>query len=440
MSELKDLTWAVQDSVRAPAFLTLTYRARRRRKRRAAVAVLAAAAVMLGVVLPISRIENLPVAAQTTYPSGNGVTFSGGSDAPGEQLVSNPEAGIDSLAVIDRNRWMSVWAVCLPSCKYSAVVKWDGVKVALPVRSRPYEILRRGDELILVGGPALGTEDDRSWADSFLVRCTEAGPVRTPLRYARPSQTFAPKDEVLSRGLTPGTVDVVNVEKSTLRRLRPDGIRFPASPLRDDSGRWWMVDDIGGSRILWTDDGKTWARTELDSSMAAGFLAVSRNGRTIMAGSRQATPSGPGRLGLLKMSTDAGASWRTIALPKTLFTEGSAAFSDGSALLLGHDYEGWNNHFYRVHDGKAATASGRRHLGRTATDVAPGRAQRRRHPGQRHHAEPDQSGDPRGGLNRRSSRQHRPWGDLDQVRTPLGAGLDQQLQQRGAFGGSQGAN
>jgi hypothetical protein len=207
----------------------------------------------------------------------------------------------------------------------------------MPARSTPYQILRRGDELILLGRPQLGTAEDVTWPDSFLVRFTENGPVRTVLRYARPSKTFSPTKEVLTESLTPGALDVVNVEKSTLRRLQPIGSHYSTSPARDDSGRWWILDDAGGSRIRWSDDGKNWQQTTLDESFGPGVLAVSRNGRTVLAASALATPDEPGRVGTLKLSTNGGADWRTIPAPPALHADSAVAFNDGTALLLSTD-------------------------------------------------------------------------------------------------------
>ncbi|MFK4088657.1 WD40/YVTN/BNR-like repeat-containing protein [Kribbella sp. NPDC020789] len=355
MSELKDLAWAVHDSVHPPAFQSLTYRVRRRRRRRVALVIATAAVLALVIGLPISRLENTQVAAQSTYLPGDGVSYSPGSDAAGEELVRGPEAEIGAVAVLDPNRWISAWSVCLPSCRYSAVMKWDGVKVAMPVRSKPYQILRRGDEFILLARPELGTAGDVTWPDSFLVRFTEGGPVRTVLRYARPSKTFSTKREVLTESLTPGALDVVNVEKSTLRRLQPAGSRFPVAPVRDDSGRWWILDDVGGSRIRWTDDGKNWQQTTLDESLSPGFLAVSRNGRTILAGSVLPTPNGPARVGLLKMSTDGGATWHTVPAPPDLRADGPVAFDDGTGLLLSSDGGPQRRQLLRIEDAKLTT-------------------------------------------------------------------------------------
>ncbi len=350
MSDLKDLTAVVQDAVRAPAFPILTYRARRRRKRRAALVVATAAVLTLAIGIPVSRYEHIPVAAQSTYQPGDGVSYSKGSDPKGQEFLGRG-AELVAAAAIDQNRWMSVWSRCSPACRYGAVVKWDGVKVAMPVRSKPYDVVRRGDELVLVAGPARGTSDDATWSDSFLVRFTERGPVRTALRYQRPSSTFSTINEVLAESGMPNSIDVVNVEKSTLRRLRVPGSRFPTAPVRDDNGRWWILDDIGGTRVLWTDDGKNWQRTMLDSSMGPGLLAASRNGRTILAGSEIPTMSGDGRVGTLKISTDAGVTWRTITTPQTLQASSPVAFDDGTAYLIGYEPgQPEIQHVYRVGD------------------------------------------------------------------------------------------
>ncbi|MFI5729630.1 WD40/YVTN/BNR-like repeat-containing protein [Kribbella sp. NPDC051587] len=351
MSELKELAWAVHDSVHAPAFPSLTYRVRRRRRRRVALMVATAAVLALVIGLPISRLENTQVAAQSSYVPGDGVSYSPGSDAVGESLVADPESELSSVAVIDPDRWMSAWSRCLPSCSYSAVVKWDGVKVAMPARSMPYQILRRGDELILLAPPDRGTSDDASWSDSFLVRLTPNGPVRTALRYARPSRTFAPKSEVLVPSLTPGNIDAVNVEKSTLRRVQPPGIQFPVSPVRDDAGRWWMLDTTDGSRILRTEDGKNWQPTTLDESSGPAFLAVSRDGRTILAGARL---SGFQRVTALKMSTNGGADWHPIPVSQKLSADWPVAFNDGTALLIQTGGARENQYLLRVHDGQIA--------------------------------------------------------------------------------------
>ncbi|MFF1818419.1 hypothetical protein ACFVWG_14050 [Kribbella sp. NPDC058245] len=370
MSELKELAWAVHDSVHAPAFLSLTYRVRRRRRRRVALVVATAAVLALVIGLPISRLENTQVAAQSSYVPGDGVSYSPGSDAVGESLVADPESELSSVAVIDPNRWMSAWSSCLPSCRYSAVVKWDGVKVAMPVRSTPYQVLRRGDELILLGRPQLGTAEDVTWPDSFLVRFTENGPVRTVLRYARPSKTFSTTKEVLTDSLAPGALDVVNVERSTLRRLQPVGSLYSTSPVRDDSGRWWILDDAGGSRVRWTDDGKNWQQTTLDESIGSGFLAVSRNGRTLLAGSVLPTPDGPARIGVLKMSTNGGTDWRTIPTPPGLRADSPAAFNDGTALLLSGDGGEQRRQLLRIQDNKP-TALPANKLWRSSTTTAP---------------------------------------------------------------------
>ncbi|QNE20813.1 hypothetical protein F1D05_26495 [Kribbella qitaiheensis] len=227
-----------------------------------------------------------------------------------EALIHGKAAEVRSILVATPTRWSSTWADCSSNpCRYAAVVKRDGKSVAGPVRSQ-YAGLRVGDEAIAVSGPTgeTLTAEDPSWKQTVLLRLTANGTLRTALSYARPGKTFEP-DEILTDQVGPsGELRVLNVRDSTLRELQPAGLEGARSPVRDGTGRWWVVTgkSESGSRsdIAWTDNGgRTWNNALLDPDNPAAKISVSQNGRTIVASSwlDGATLEA---IGLLRMSTD----------------------------------------------------------------------------------------------------------------------------------------
>jgi hypothetical protein len=94
------------------------------------------------------------------------------------------------------------------------------------------------------------------------------------------------------------------------------------------------------SDIAWTDDGKTWNSTMLDPLNRAGSLAVSRDGRTIVATSTEGAGAAEPVV-TMKLSTDAGAHWRKVPQGNLWGREaGPVAFNNGTALLTAVAFTG----------------------------------------------------------------------------------------------------
>jgi hypothetical protein len=345
MSELKDLAWSVQESVERLPFEQLERRGVRRRRRRQVLtgvgAAVTATVAVLAVLLPFgsnARSQEPPIAPAPTNPPATPDKTTIVKDP----AVRSKTAEVRSVTMVTSGDWAAAWADCQSTtCRYGAAVSRSGTSLPTPSGSLPFATLRAGAEPIAVAVPsgAALTPTDPSWPNTVLFRYDGRQQIRTVLHYAKPTETFGP-DEVLSTQLGGnGELRVLNLQDSTLRKLKPAGLQDARSPVRDSTGRWWVVtgQSYSGSRsdIAWTDDGgKTWEKAVLDPDNPAAAIAVSRNGRTIVANSwiDGATFEA---IGLLRVSTDRGAHWTTVTNKPWARAGGPVAFDDGSAVMLG---------------------------------------------------------------------------------------------------------
>ncbi|HET6293052.1 MAG TPA: hypothetical protein VFG33_06745 [Kribbella sp.] len=343
MSELKDLSWSVQETVEPLPFEQLERRAVRRRRRRHVIvgigAAAATAAAVLAVLVPLDQTGQAPVAPEPTKPVQFWPTPSPPKPDTGaaEALIAAPGAQLGSTLMATPTNWAAAWSNCAPQpCRHSAVVKRGAARVVAPVREQPYVVVQAGDEAIALSGPAgfSLTPDDRTWAQTVMVRLTDRGLIETQLHFAKSTKTFSDAEILTTAN---GEPFVLNLEKSTLRRLEmPAGFATTTSPVRDGTGRWWVVGTEGfSSDIGWTDDGgATWTTEVLDLDASGSTVAVSADGRTVLATSwvDGATLEA---IGKVRMSTDAGARWQTVQIPRLARGGGPVAFNDGTARMIG---------------------------------------------------------------------------------------------------------
>ncbi|ONI78400.1 hypothetical protein BWI15_00535 [Kribbella sp. ALI-6-A] len=370
MSDLKNLSWSVQQTVQPPPFEQLERRGVRRRRRRQALAGAGVAAAMVVAVLvtllPLGEKAGTeqvpPVATVPTAPAPGSIEPLVPPEQSGDSVVRAQDAEVRSMMFATPSRWAAAWASCATApCQYAAVLSRDGAKVIAPARRAPYATLQVGDEAIAVAGPSGEgfSADDRTWADAVLVRLTSKGKVETPLQYAPPTSTFTAGEILLDRVAVGTTLLVLNVADATLRRLDVAGLDHPRSPVRDETGRWWVVagDVVSGSRseIAWTDDGRTWNRTLLDPANPGSRIAVSPDGSTVVASSWVDGATAEA-IGTLKMSTDRGSTWTSVADRPWARGGGPVAFNDGTAVMLGVSKQG-QTALYRLADGKATQLS-----------------------------------------------------------------------------------
>jgi len=371
MSELKDLSWSVQETVEPLPFEQLERRAVRRRRRRHVIvgigAAAATAAAVLAVLVPLDNggTGEPPIAPGPTQsvPSGPSVS-PGQADATkaAEQLVAAPTAEVNWIMMATPANWAAAWVNCgQEPCRYAAVLRRGAARAVAPVRDQPYAVLQAGDEAIAVGGPTGSfslTPDDRSWAQAVMVRLTDRGRVETRLRYAKPTKTFS-ANEVLTDQLTDDLV-VLNLEDSTIRRLEmPAGFADRSTPARDETGRWWVLGSEGfRSEIGWTDDGgATWTTEVLDLDSKGSTITVSADGRTVLATSWDdgATLEA---IGKVRMSMDAGARWQTVQNAPWARGGGPVAFNDGTALMIGTSTNGLSAMYAIDSSGEATQVNG----------------------------------------------------------------------------------
>lgn len=365
MSELKDLTWAVQETVSPLPFEALERRGVLRRRRRRVVAgagvVTAAAVVVLVAVLPFGAkigTEKPPVATVPTAPAP-------AVDKVAQALTTAPTSVLTSVQLATPTRWAATWQSC-PSgaCSYTTVLSRDGVKVFAPPRRTTYSTLKWGEETIAAVGPFSEhlEADDPTWADAMMVRLTADEMVTTPLHWAKPTKTFGP-DEILTDQIGgAGQLRVLNPKNATLRELETSNDQYGSSPVRDSTGRWWMVrgqsGDATDSYVAWTDDGgKTWDQTLLDPDNPASRIAVSPDGRTILASSHSDGTT-PEAIQTMKVSTDRGAHWRTATNTPWGRAGGPIVFDDQTAIFLGQQPNDPTASVYGVADGKAKLLNG----------------------------------------------------------------------------------
>lgn len=363
MSELKDLSWAVQESVSPPGFDQLERRGVRRRRRRqtltgvgvVGVAVLA----VLAVLLPFGTkagTEKPPVATIPTAPSSLSVAP---VDKAAQKLVNDQGATIAAAKMATPTRWAATWMLCPTpeDCSFAAVLNRDGWQAYAPVRKQGYVTLQYGEEAMAVAGPT-GTpfsQNDKSWADTLLVRWTAKGLSKTQLHWAKPTKTFQP-GEILTDQF--GELLVLNPADSSLRKLEWNADEYASSPVRDNLGRWWLVKGQSGqspdSFIAWTDNGgKTWDQTLLDPDNGASIVTVSPDGQTIVAGSG-GDGSTPEAIITMKMSTDRGDHWQTVTDLPWGRAGGPVAFDDHIATMLGQqEPDSGTLSIYTLAEGKA---------------------------------------------------------------------------------------
>ncbi|WP_432946200.1 hypothetical protein ACQPXM_07595 [Kribbella sp. CA-253562] len=370
MSELKNLSWSVQQTVQPPPFDQLERRGVRRRRRRQALAgagVAAATAVaVLVALLPLgdkAGTEQVPpIATVPTAPVPGSIEPIMPPEQSGDAVVRAQDAEVRSMLFATPSRWAASWISCLPEpCQYAAVLSREGSKAIAPARRAPYATLRLGDEAVAVAGPSgeVFSAEEPTWAEAVLVRLTAKGKVETPLRYAPSTSTFTAGEILLDRVVVGSTLLVLNVADATLRRLEVAGLDHPRSPVRDETGRWWVVagDFVSGSRseIAWSDDGRTWNRTLLDPENPGSRIAVSPDGSTVVASSWVDGATAEA-IGTLKMSTDRGARWTSVADRPWARGGGPVAFNDGTAMMLGVSKQGQTG-LYRLADGTATQLS-----------------------------------------------------------------------------------
>lgn len=360
MSDLKDLAWSVQEKVDAVPFEHLERRGvRRRHRRRALVAAAAASVVVLAAVLPWGSQLNgeEPPIAPSVAP------LPQGSDPGGEALVRSATADISMVKIASPTRWAATWSDCKSWCTYAAVLSRDGVKATAPVRSMYYNTLQLGDEVMAVAGPEGEklSADDPTWSKSVLFRLTDDGPKQSVLRYVEPSSTFH-SGEVLINSIAEGRLVVLNPDESTVRPLELPGVEMAWTPTRDSTGRWWIVGGQLGntarSDIYWTDDGgKHWNQSLLDPDNPGMALAVSPNGRTIVATSFVEPKE---QIATMKLSTDRGATWTTVTTPPWVRAAGPVVFDDGTVMMIGKTEADPVDVLHRIVDGQVLPVEGTR--------------------------------------------------------------------------------
>lgn len=334
MSELKELSWEVQETVQPLPFEAVERRGVRRRRRRQALTgagvAAAVAIVVLAVALPLGNLtgtEKPPAATPTTIPV----------DQAAEKLVHDKKSGAMGIAFATPTRWASVWNSPQPdyTSNQAAVLQRDGVRTTAPVRKNGYTVLRVGDEVLALSMATSMKGSDPSWSRAVMVGLTDQGRVEKPLRWTPPTREFDDSEVLFEYG----TLRALNPETGTLREVKIPEVDNATQPYRDSTGRWWVVGarNSGVGKIFWTDDrGKTWDHSVISPGRMGGQLAVSPNGRTLVV-----IPRGePGSAGTaqdevpLRLSTDRGEHWTTVATRRSTYLSSPVAFDDGTGLAL----------------------------------------------------------------------------------------------------------
>ena len=170
MSELKELSWDVQETVRPLPFEALERRGIRRRHRRQALTgagvVAAVAIAVLAALLPLGNVTG------TEKPPTAGNPASIPVDQAAEKLIHDKKSGGVGIAFATPTRWASVWSSAQPgyTWNYAAVLSRDGVRTTAPVRKNQYVVLRAGDEALALSMPTSMKGSDPTWAQSVLDR------------------------------------------------------------------------------------------------------------------------------------------------------------------------------------------------------------------------------------------------------------------------------
>lgn len=266
----------------------------------------------------------------------------------GGPVVNADGAQVRSIAMVTQNRWAAGWSDCAdrPTCRYSAVIDRDGAKAIAPEWPVPYATLRAGSDAIAVAPPREGTLTGDA---TLLFRLTYDGPVTSKLRPVAPTQTFE-SGEILTDGIVPGGIVVVNLEEMTVRMLQTPGTR---SPVCDGTGRCWLLAGVGRTDIVWTDDGgQSWDSAPLDETNQRGRLAVSPDGQTLVS-TAVTIDSVIETVSTMRISTDRGVSWTTVQDAPWRLNAAPVAFDDGTAVVLGGRQGARTPQLYRITKGAA---------------------------------------------------------------------------------------
>ncbi|TDW66265.1 hypothetical protein [Kribbella pratensis] len=332
MSELKELSWDVQETVQPLPFEALERRGIRRRHRRQALAgagvVAAVTIAVLAAVLPLGNLTGTekPSAGQTSIPV----------DQAAEKVIHDKKAAMFGVAFATPTRWAAVWALPQPGStwKSAAVLSRDGVRATAPVRKNDYSVVQAGDEVLALSMPTSMKGSDPTWAQSVMVRLTDQGRIEKKLHWAPPTTEFGADDVLLASG----TLRALNLETGTLREVKIPGIDNALEPQRDTTGRWWVVAarNSGVGNIYWTDDhGKTWGHSVISQGRMGGDLGVSPDGRTLVViPGRKPARTDDGDEVPLRLSTDRGEHWTTVATRNAPYLQSPVAFDNGTGLAL----------------------------------------------------------------------------------------------------------
>ncbi|WP_410786868.1 hypothetical protein [Kribbella sp. C-35] len=332
MSELKELSWEVQETVQPLPFEALERRGIRRRHRRQALTgagvVAAVTIAVVAAVLPLGNVTG------TEKPPAAGTPASIPVDQAAEKLVRDKKSGMAGIAFATPTRWASGWMSLQPrnTWNYAAVLSRDGVRTTAPVRQNQYVVLSAGDDVLALSMPTSMKGSDPTWGQSVMVRLTDKGRVEKKLRWAPPTSEFGDGDVLLAYG----TLRALNPETGVLREVKIPGIDNAYQPQRDTTGRWWLTGakNSGVGNILWTDDhGKTWERSVISPGRTGGQLSVSPNGKTLVLipGRKPGTRDD---LLPLRLSTDRGEHWTTVANRNAPYLQSPVAFDNGTGLAL----------------------------------------------------------------------------------------------------------
>ncbi|RZU19012.1 hypothetical protein EV645_1216 [Kribbella rubisoli] len=351
MSELKELAWDVQETVQPLPFEALERRGVRRRHRRQALAgagvVAAVTIAVLAALLPLGNLtgtEKSTTAKQAAIPV----------DQAAENVIHDKKAAMAGVAFAAPKRWGAVWSIVQPGStwKSSAVLSRDGVRATAPVRKNDYTVVRDRDEVLALSMPTSMKGSDPTWAQAVMVRLTDQGRIEKKVRWAPPTTEFGDGDILLAYG----TLRALNPETGVLREIKIPGIDNATQPQRDSTGRWWVVAarNSGVGNIYWTDDhGKTWGHSVISPGRVLGGLGVSPDGRTLVVipGFKPARIQHDEQVPL-RLSTDRGEHWTTVATRDEPYLQSPVAFDNGTGLAL---YQGKNRELLRPGAGKSYT-------------------------------------------------------------------------------------
>jgi hypothetical protein len=353
MSDLKELAWHVQTTVDDVDFARLVRRGRRRKLRNRALAgttvglMIATAALSTGTAMPWQD--------ELSSPAGQSGMGSPITLRPGRDIAHDPGAELRQFFQLASGRWVALWESCTLShgCQRTVASKQDG-SVAFTTGTVDFPHLGS------VSGTVFGYRVSENPAEApKLIVVTSDGPVERDLAVQAATERF--DDELIVAGFRGNGPAVFDLSHSSARPLTmPSGLeKMKERPVRDSSGRWWVLTADGPSYVAWTDDGgSSWERHLLENGPAyVGGVSVSPNGQTVLVHSfhRDGT-------GVLQLSHDRGRTWSTVdGNPWT--AEGSmVAFDDGTALMLGRGpgiREDQPQRLYRIGtDGKVAQVSG----------------------------------------------------------------------------------